>query len=225
MFGVGDDDQVIYGHAGADPAFLLDFGQLFPGAADHPLEVNYRCPVAVVDAARHLLAYNRRRVAKVIRAGPDADPAPDALAVRAPRAPKAGRAALVERRHGLAGRDGRAAADVAVLARVNSLLLAPHVALAEAGVPVDSVLRPDVLERTGVRAALAYLRIGADPDALAAADLAEVYRRPSRGFPQWIPKWLRRQLDLDRPAGHRRQARRREGRPQGRSPSPTTCAW
>ena len=53
---MGDDDQVIYGHAGADPAFLLDFGQLFPGAADHPLEVNYRCPVAVVDAARHLLA-------------------------------------------------------------------------------------------------------------------------------------------------------------------------
>ena len=51
VFGVGDDDQVIYGHAGADPAFLIGFERLFPGAGDHPLEVNYRCPVAVVEAA------------------------------------------------------------------------------------------------------------------------------------------------------------------------------
>ncbi len=32
VFGVGDDDQVIYGHAGADPAFLVDFEELFPAA-------------------------------------------------------------------------------------------------------------------------------------------------------------------------------------------------
>ena len=87
---------------------------------------------------------------------------------------------------------------MAVLARVNSLLLAPHVALAEAGVPVDSVLRPEVLERTGVRAALAYLRIGADPDHIDGADVVEVYRRPSRGFPQWFPKWLKGRFTLDR---------------------------
>ena len=34
VFGVGDDDQVIYGHAGADPGFLIDFEPLFPGAVD-----------------------------------------------------------------------------------------------------------------------------------------------------------------------------------------------
>ncbi len=73
MFGVGDDDQVIYGHAGADPAFLIEFDRLFPGAASHPLEVNYRCPVEVVRTARTLLSYNQVRVAKEIRPGPDAD--------------------------------------------------------------------------------------------------------------------------------------------------------
>ncbi|MEA2684849.1 MAG: ATP-dependent helicase UvrD/PcrA, partial [Actinomycetota bacterium] len=78
VFGVGDDDQVIYGHAGADPDFLVHFDRLFPAAADHPLEVNYRCPAEVVGAARHLLSYNRRRVAKEIRPGPDADPTPGA---------------------------------------------------------------------------------------------------------------------------------------------------
>ena len=71
-------------------------------------------------------------------------------------------------------------------------------ALVEAGVPVDSVLRAGVLDRTGVRAALAYLRIGADPDDIDGSDVVEVYRRPSRGFPQWFPKWLRGRLSLDR---------------------------
>src|SRR5579884_2411057 len=49
VFGVGDDDQVIYGYAGADPGFLIDFAQYFPGAATYDLQVNYRCPPAVVD--------------------------------------------------------------------------------------------------------------------------------------------------------------------------------
>ena len=49
VFGVGDDDQTIYGYNGADPAWLIDFAELFPGAGEHPLEVNYRCPAGVVD--------------------------------------------------------------------------------------------------------------------------------------------------------------------------------
>ncbi len=81
MFGVGDDDQVIYGHNSADPAFLIEYARLFPGAAAHPLTVNYRCPVQVVDGARTLLGYNHRRVAKEIHAGASADPAPDGLRV------------------------------------------------------------------------------------------------------------------------------------------------
>ena len=191
VFGVGDDDQVIYGHAGADPAFLIGFDRLFPGAGDHPLEVNYRCPVAVVDAARHLLGYNRRRVAKEIRPGPSADAAPEALVVRRHR-PEEGASTLVE----VVGSWDADPGSVAVLTRVNSLLLAPHVALVEAGVPVASTLSPDVLQRTGVRAALAYLRLGASPHRLDPADLAEVIRRPSRGFPQWISKWFSRPMSI-----------------------------
>ena len=40
VFGVGDDDQTIYGYSGADPGFLLDFDSFFPGAARYALEVN-----------------------------------------------------------------------------------------------------------------------------------------------------------------------------------------
>src|SRR5436190_4238634 len=85
VFGVGDDDQVIYGYAGANPDFLINFDTYFPGAADHPLEVNYRCPPVVVDGARTLLAHNHRRVAKVMRAGREAEGDP-------------GNALLIERR-------------------------------------------------------------------------------------------------------------------------------
>ncbi len=193
-FGVGDDDQVIYGHAGADPAFLVEFDTLFPGAASHPLEVNYRCPETVVDAAKTLLAYNQYRVAKEIHAGPHADAAADALVVtRHPT--EAGAETLVGVVRGWLD-EGVAAPEIAVLTRVNSLLLAPHVALVEAGIPVHSTVGAEVLERTGVRAALAYLRLGAAPDRLHPEDLQEVQRRPSRGFPPWIAKWFRRTMSI-----------------------------
>ena len=70
VFGVGDDDQTIYGYNGADPTWLIDFDRYFPGAASHPLTVNYRCPPGVVAGARTLLTHNRRRVAKTIDAAP-----------------------------------------------------------------------------------------------------------------------------------------------------------
>lgn len=197
VFGVGDDDQVIYGHAGADPAFLIDYARLFPGAADHPLEVNYRCPPEVVDAATSLLSYNHRRVAKTIRSGrrelgqDPAAPADPGLTVvaHAGTGGAAQAAALVG--GWLDG--GVVPSDIAVLARVHSALLAPAVALAAAGVPVASTLRPDILERTGLRAALAYLRIAtAAEGSIDPADIVEVLRRPSRGLPPWFSDRVRR---------------------------------
>ncbi len=189
VFGVGDDDQVIYGHAGADPAFLVNFAELFPGAVSHPLTVNYRCPVAVVDGARHLLSYNHNRVAKEIHAGPDAAPEPSALTIRSHAAELGGECVLGTVRVWIA--EGRAPTDIAVLARVNSLLLAPQVALTTAGIPVATTLDARVLDRTGARAALAYLRIATAEEGFSRDDVLEVMRRPSRGLPIWIEKWFR----------------------------------
>ena len=194
VFGVGDDDQVIFGHQGADPRFLIDFASLFPGAADHPLEVNYRCPAPVIDAAKHLLDYNDRRVAKEIRPGPDAVADAASLVVRT-HPPREGATAVVEVVQGWLA-EGAAPTDVAVLTRVNSLLLPPHVALSEAGVPIASSLPRDILDRTGTRAALAYLRLASSPQAMQPDDLIEILRRPSRGLPQWFAKWLRRPMDV-----------------------------
>ncbi|MDQ2651216.1 MAG: ATP-dependent DNA helicase UvrD2 [Actinomycetota bacterium] len=196
VFGVGDDDQTIYGHAGADPRFLIDFDRFFPGAVPHALEVNYRCPADVTRTVTTLLAYNDRRVPKEIRPGPDADPAPEAFEVRT-HPSDGGATSLVDAVTGWLAEPEVAPDHVAVLARVQSLLLAPHVALAEAGVAVDSILDESVLGRLGVRAALAYLRIAVAPDEIDGRDLAEVHRRPSRGLPQWAVKWLDRCRSID----------------------------
>ena len=137
-----------------------------------------------------------------------AAPAADAAAAEVPPAevpaltvrrhtPQAGAVDLVDVVQGWLKEPGVAPADVAVLARVGSLLLAPHVALVEAGVPVSSILRVDVLGRTGVRAALAYLRIAAAPGDIDPADLVEAHRRPSRGLPRWVDKWLGRCRSID----------------------------
>jgi DNA helicase-2/ATP-dependent DNA helicase PcrA len=191
VFGVGDDDQVIYGHAGADPAFLIDFPSLFPGAAAHALAVNYRCPVEVVHGASTLLGYNHRRVTKEIEAGPDADGGAGTLRV-IEHGPDEAAGTAVEVVSDWLDDAEVVPNQVAVLARVNSLLLAPQVALAEAGVALNSVLRPEVLERTGMRAALAYVRIGTSGDAIDPRDIVEILRRPTRGLPQWFPDRLER---------------------------------
>ncbi|WP_162942082.1 ATP-dependent helicase [Desertimonas flava] len=190
VFGVGDDDQCIYGYAGADPGFLIGYRTLFPGAAEHALRVNYRCAAEVVTSAATLLDYNRRRVSKDIVAGPENDRTPGALQVVEHVADHT--AAETERVVEEWLDEGVEPGQIALLARVNSVLLAPHVALHAAGIPLASMLTPDVLSRTGLRAALAYLRIASAPGGFAASDVVEILRRPTRGLPQWFPDRLSR---------------------------------
>ncbi|HYT40450.1 MAG TPA: ATP-dependent DNA helicase UvrD2, partial [Acidimicrobiia bacterium] len=70
--------------------------------------------------------------------------------------------------------------DMAVLTRVNSSLLPVQLLLDEAGIPYRAAVGPWILERAGTAAALAYLRIAADPNRIARADLRATVRRPSR---------------------------------------------
>ncbi len=189
VFGVGDDDQTIYDHSGADPRFLVEYPSFLPGARATALEVNYRSAEAIVSTAATLLSYNRVRVEKQIRPAAGADQDPSAFSVQRHPAGDAATeiAALISSWRSGDGVDGE---QIAILARVNSLLLAPQISLWSAGVPLRSSVDPRVLERAGIAAALAWLRLALDPEALVPADLETVRRRPSRGFPRWISKWL-----------------------------------
>ncbi len=179
VFGVGDDDQPIYGYAGADPGYLIDYDRLFPGADSHPLEVNYRCPVPVVTAATNLLSYNDRRIEKTITATVDAVDRPDAFAAERV---DGDRLAVDAADRIEAWLDGAEPSDIAVLARVNSALLPVHVALAERDVPFSSPINRGILGRTVVSATVAWMRLGLDPDRMARTDLMTAVRRPSRGL-------------------------------------------
>lgn len=183
VFAVGDDDQTIYGYAGATPRWLVDFGHFFPGAGMHSLEVNYRCPVPVVVAASNLLTRNALRVDKVIRAAPapdDAAETPAGLSILSGDLGPARRAA--DRVCALLD-GGAGPTEVAVFARVNASLAPVQVLLRSRGVPVDGGVSGRFLQRGGVRAALAWLALSAAPErGLPGPVLREVARRPKRGL-------------------------------------------
>ncbi|MEX0796670.1 MAG: UvrD-helicase domain-containing protein [Acidimicrobiia bacterium] len=176
VFGVGDDDQVIYGYAGADPRYLIDFETLFPGAGSYALETNYRSPTDVVTGATHLLGYNDRRLPKTIRA----DSKLQGLSVEQASGVDLGTIA-VDRITRLIDEEAPMN-TIAVLTRVNSSLLPVQVALAERGTRFQSLLGASVLDRTLLRATLAWIRIALDPEAMTRNDLFQAIRRPGRGL-------------------------------------------
>ena len=227
VFGVGDDDQTIYGYAGADPGFLLDYEQLFPGAGEAALEVSYRCPPEVVSAVGHLLVHNTRRLPKTVRSasaghtgsagtrssGVDplqhqpSSPAASAptttrteiLAASANDTPRPGTETptpvapftilrLADERMAAAAAavvtdwraEGVRESEIAVLGRVNSMLLPTLAALDEAGVGARCLLGTSLLHRNLIRAALAWMRLALRPDAMDPRDLIEAARRPGR---------------------------------------------
>lgn len=220
VFAVGDDDQTIYGYAGASPRWLVEFDRYFPDAVDHRLVVNYRCPPGVVDRAVSLLSHNRHRVVKEITS-------PRSLSPETAADPESGdddtgatgdddtgatgdddivviggeaQDALVERVQSLL-KAGVDADDIAVLSRVHAALLPAAVHLRVAGVPVRRPPGLDrrVLERSGVAAALAWLRLATAPaQALDPDDLALALRRPPRSLHPRVAEWACEQSSVAR---------------------------
>jgi DNA helicase-2/ATP-dependent DNA helicase PcrA len=196
VFGVGDDDQTIYGYNGADPTWLIDYDQYFPGAGDHPLEVNYRCAPAIVVAADRLLRHNRRRVPKTIRSGRAEGSGWRSIAAAATADATVGVIRdLVTK--------GVAPSDIAVLARVNVVLAPVQIGLSEEGIAVRPAVGGEFLDRVAVRSALAWLRLATGRWTTEA--VREALRRPSRSLHPKIADWTSEQRDV---AGLQRLAAR-----------------
>ncbi len=187
VFGVGDDDQTIYGYAGASPSWLIDFADLFPGAATHDLQVNYRCPTSVVNAAATLLTHNRRRVDKTINARPGRATLENEIEVLVSDDPLE---ATINRISELLD-NNTALNSIAVLARVNATLLGPMILLEEDGIPTNRPVGPSFMERTGVAGALAWLSLAVAPESSLPSDALETaVRRPPRGLSPRLAGWV-----------------------------------
>jgi DNA helicase-2/ATP-dependent DNA helicase PcrA len=72
-----------------------------------------------------------------------------------------------------------------------------QVALQQAGIPVVGGVGTEFMERTAVRAALAWLRLSTAKGAFSPTDVAEALRRPSRSMSPRIADWVGEQTSLD----------------------------
>jgi DNA helicase-2/ATP-dependent DNA helicase PcrA len=193
IFGVGDDDQTIYGFSGATPEWLVRFEDHVPEAVHHALEVNYRCPAPVITAAFNLLSRNAVRVPKEIRPGPNNVRSADSFAVA-----KVDDQVQHVTDHVRSLLDaGSKPSEIAVLSRVNALLFPVQVALLEAGVPVNLRDGGDFLKSSGVESALAWLRLAVRPDRMSGADIVLAVRRPGRGISPRARGWMGEQATVE----------------------------
>jgi DNA helicase-2/ATP-dependent DNA helicase PcrA len=143
---VGDRAQAIYGFAGADPSFLEDFAQHFPGGTSVRLQVNYRSTPQVVDTAAAVLARNEPRPA--VRAVRDDGPVPTMHAFK----DDAAEAAAVARAFTTSHRDGVAWEQMAVLFRTNNQSAVFEDAFKRAGIPFRVGARDSFFDRDEVSA-------------------------------------------------------------------------
>jgi DNA helicase-2/ATP-dependent DNA helicase PcrA len=160
---VGDPRQAIYGWNGADPTFLAEVGERYPGITIVRLERTYRSTAAITRAARAVLTEPADGPAATDGAGATdassaAGRAPQIHAFADEQDEATGIARLVR-----AAAVGRSWAQLAVLARTNAQLPPLRRALEAAGIPVAGP--PSWLEHPQVRLALA--------DAERAGDLAD----------------------------------------------------
>ena len=129
LFVVGDDDQTIYAWRLADVRRILGFTEAYPAARQVMLATNYRCPRAVVEASAHLVATNRERFAKPIRA-----PASLRTETGSISAVDAGASGWLPSAAALAERESAASRSVCFLARTRGELTPILLTLVRAGV-------------------------------------------------------------------------------------------
>lgn len=159
VFAVGDEDQSIYRWRGADVSNILEFTRAFPGARTVRLERNYRSTQPILSAAGAVVAENRRRLGKTLRAEKAGGEKVRLLLVDEERDEArevVSRIAAARRR--------RPEGDVAVLFRTNAQSRPFEDELVRARLPYLLVGGTRFYERAEVKDALAYLRLCANPD-------------------------------------------------------------
>jgi DNA helicase-2/ATP-dependent DNA helicase PcrA len=169
---VGDEDQSIYSWRGADIRNILDFERDFPGARILRLEENYRSSQAILDAASALVAHNRQRKGKTLRAT-KAGGEPVRLHQASDEFEEA--AWVVGQ---LAARRGPGRA--AILYRMNAQSRLMEEALMRRGMPYTVIGGVGFYERREVKDLIAYLRVVLNPaDPMA---LRRILNVPPRGI-------------------------------------------
>jgi DNA helicase-2/ATP-dependent DNA helicase PcrA len=174
LFVVGDEDQSIYRWRGADVSNILEFTRDFPTAKTLRLERNYRSTAPILKAAGAVVAENRRRLGKTLKATKKGGENVR-LAVFDEERDEARE--IVSRI--AAARRARPLSEVAVLYRTNAQSRPFEDELLRSNLPYVLVGGTKFYERAEIKDALAYLRLAAN----AADDVSfrRVVNVPARG--------------------------------------------
>jgi DNA helicase II / ATP-dependent DNA helicase PcrA len=176
---VGDDDQSIYAWRGADVAHILRFKVDWPDAKVVRLEDNYRSTEAILSLANLLIAYNKQRHDKVLRAARHGGEKPGILQCPDEEAEARSVVDDIRSRIGAGGPEPR---DFAILFRTNEQPRSFEMELRQAKLPYVLVGGMSFYDRKEVRDILAYLKLLAHPTD--EVSLLRVINLPPRGIGQ-----------------------------------------
>ena len=182
---VGDDDQSIYGWRGADVSHILGFRRDWPDAKVVKLEANYRSTEAILAMANRLIAFNRRRHDKILRAARASGEQPRVLqfeseAAEAEQIVEQIRRQVVERQ--------AQPRDFAILFRTNTQPRAFEMELRRVKLPYVLIGGMSFYDRKEVRDAMAYLKLLVHPHD--EVSLLRVINVPARGIGRGVVEAL-----------------------------------
>ncbi len=176
---VGDDDQSIYGWRGAEVQHILRFQHDWPEAKVVRLEDNYRSTEAILEFANRLIAFNRTRHEKVLRAARTGglrpiitqcqDETEEAVSVVADIKLRLQNPAISLR-------------DIAILFRTNEQPRPFEMELRRANLPYVLIGGQAFYDRREVKDVIAYLRVLDNP--LEEPSLLRIINTPPRGIGQ-----------------------------------------
>jgi len=154
LFVVGDEDQSIYRWRGADVSNILEFTRDFPTAKTVRLERNYRSTAPILKAAGAVVAENKRRLGKTLKATKTGGEKVRLVAFDEERDEAREIVARVA-----AARRARPQGEVAVLFRTNAQSRPFEDELLRSNLPYILVGGTKFYERAEIKDLLAYLRL------------------------------------------------------------------
>jgi superfamily I DNA/RNA helicase/DNA polymerase III epsilon subunit-like protein len=210
LFGVGDDEQSIYGWAGADPHVLKRFQQDFEIRQPIVIEENRRCSTRILEVARRLIARNPTLFDKVIASNRDGEHDVEVLEFESDADEAAWLVGDLERDREATGLPW---GEYAVLYRKHQAARALEPALLERGLPCRLARGQALLDDRVLASVVSSLQVIAAPHD---PTTVEVFAC------RVLPSAMVEQVRLGAPAGSdfltalRRFARRSGGDPDGR---------
>jgi DNA helicase II / ATP-dependent DNA helicase PcrA len=176
---VGDDDQSIYGWRGAEVEHILRFAEDWPDATVVRLEDNYRSTAEILDLANRLIAFNRTRHQKVLRASRSGGPKP---LVRQHADENAEAQEVVAEIRRLVEHEHWEPRDFAILFRTNEQPRAFETEMRKIKLPYVLLGGTSFFDRKEVRDIAAYLKLLNHPQD--ETSLLRIINTPPRGIGQ-----------------------------------------